>query len=127
MSSMPNPFGPKVCICPAHMSRMKNAVKDSGLWHRVSQSTEVLHARLAQNDPYDPDPMLLVHGMIMGKCRHTAAMNTVQLWDQCPVCYFDVAHWIDEAAVAVKVRIAKLDVEKIEDQERSREIERLQR
>jgi hypothetical protein len=63
----------------------------------------------------------------MGKCRHTAAMNGVQLWDQCPICYFDVPAWIDEAATAIKSRMAALDEERQADVERSREIERLQR
>jgi hypothetical protein len=127
VSAIPNPFGPKVCFCEPHLVGMKGAIKAAGLWERVSKTPADLEARIAKRNPYDPDPLALLQNMLMGKCRHTAAMNGAQLWDQCPICYFDVSGWIDEAAAAVKTRLVTLDEDRQADIERSHEIERAQR
>lgn len=130
MSRIPddnNPFGPRVRFCAHHESKMKTAVQDRGLWPRVSQSSEQLQARLARNDPFDPDPLMLLHNMIMGKARHAAAMNDVTLTDRCPICFFDVGLWIDEASDAIKKRIGQLDEEKLVDQVHQVELDKAQR
>lgn len=119
MSRIPddkNPFGPRVRFCGHHCAKMKTAIQDVGLWPRVSATPQALQARLARFDPYDVDPMMLLHNMLMGKARHTAALNDVTLTDRCPICFFDVGLWIDEAAAAVKARLEQLDREKLDDQ-----------
>jgi hypothetical protein len=118
-----DPFGPDVRVCGLHELRMRNAIKERGLWERVSVTPRHLAERLKRRDTFDIDPLMLLHNMVFGKAKHTAAMNGVELVRQCPVCYFGVEHWIDEAAAAVAVRLARLDEEKLADQQRNRELE----
>lgn len=111
MSEYRDPFGAGVRFCAHHESRMKSAVQGLGLWPRVSKTVEELRARLAKNNPYDPDPLMLLHNMVIGRARHMAALNDVALERECPVCVFAVERWIDEAAAAVAARLVALDTE----------------
>lgn len=124
MSEQPrNPFGPDVHICGTHQARMKSAIMAAGLWPRVSKTREDLERRDRANNPFDPCPLILLHNMVYGKCRHTAALNEVTLYRGCPVCVFDVPQWIDEAAAAVAARLVTLDIEAEADRENNRRLE----
>lgn len=118
-----DPFGPDVRVCGYHQARMKTAIQACNLWPRVSVTPQHLAERLAKRDTFDPDPLMLLHNMIVGKARHTAAINGVDIDRRCPVCYFGVEHWIDEASAAVAARLALLDEQKIADQQRNAELE----
>lgn len=123
MSDSRNPFGPNVRVCAKHMSRMKSTIQAMGLWSRVSTTSEQLRTRLSKNNPFDPDPLMLLHNVIFGKARHTASLNGVDLNDRCPVCFFAVDHWIDEAAAAIAARIVTLDAEAEAQRQRNAELE----
>jgi hypothetical protein len=118
-----NPFGKDVRSCGHHMRMMQAAIQGHGLWDRVSKTHEELVKRVNRFDPYDIDPLLVLYSMIEGKARHMAALNDVEITARCPVCYFDVGEWIEEAALAVATRIAQLDAQKLEDQARNAELE----
>jgi hypothetical protein len=118
-----NPFGPGVTLCARHQSAMKSAIQERGLWSRVSQTRAELLARIQRNNPLDPDPLMVLHNIVMGKARHTAALNAVELDTQCPVCFFAVDRWIDEAANAVAARLVELDAEAALQRARNAELE----
>lgn len=118
-----DPFGPNVMLCARHQSAMKSAIQERGLWSRVSHTRLDLLARIRVNNPFDPDPLMVLHNIVVGKARHTAALNEVELDTQCPVCFFAVDHWIDEAANAVAARIVELDAEAALQRARNAELE----
>lgn len=121
-----DPFGPTTAACKHHLDAMKSAVQGHGLWHRVSKTPEHLAARHARFDPYDVDPLELLHNMVMGKARHMAALNGVgpsEIEARCPICFFAVGGWIDEAAVSMVVRLATMDEQRLADQVRNAQLE----
>lgn len=122
-SAVKDPFGHDVRCCGHHMRAMKAAVQGYGLWDRVSTTREHLVKRTERFDPYDVDPLALLFAMVWGKARHTAALNGVEITARCPVCFFNVGEWIDEAMKAVASRLAQLDEQKLADQVRNAELE----
>lgn len=124
MSAFRDPFDRDVRMCAPHQSRMKSAIMARGLWSRTSKTTEQFLARAKARNPYDPCPLSLLNAMVMGKLRHTAAMNDVQVRaGTCPVCMFDASPWIEEAADAIAKRLVELDAEAQADRENNRRLE----
>lgn len=118
MTDERDPLGPRTLFCARCNSGMKSAIQAHGLWARVSKSQAELRAREAKRDPYDPDPMIVLHNMLMGHARNTAAMNGVtmgQVSTQCPVCFFGATHWIEQVAATIAKRFAALDQQKLDD------------
>lgn len=118
MTDERDPFGPHTQFCPHCSNRMRSCIQAHGLWSRVSKTREELKGRLARVDPYDVDPLMLLHNMVWGKAKHMAALNDVSLGKvatTCPTCFFSVPQWIEEAGAAVSVRMAGLVQEKLDD------------
>jgi hypothetical protein len=116
-------------FCGKHLNQVEQAIRDHGLWSRVSKSGSELVARHARCDPYDVDPLELLALMVTARARHVLAVNQVKQEEgACPACILEGDHLtIAQAAQSVATRIATLDREKLLDIERSRELERLQR
>jgi hypothetical protein len=116
-------------FCMKHLAHVEQAIRDHGLWNRVSKSGSELVARHARHDPYDVDPLELLALMVTARARHVLAVNDAKQDEgACPSCILEGDHLtIAQAAQSVATRIATLDREKLADIERSREIERLQR
>lgn len=118
-------------FCDKHTAQMQRAIRDHGLWHRVSLTKSELAARAARFDPYDIDPLALLASMLMGRARHLCSVNGgVDFNDErlCPQCVFvGDPLTLEAAAQSVATRVATLDREKLADIQRNQELERTQR